>query len=188
MKSVIRYFDFFNSPVMLLFHDVHRDARGHFMEIYNSEDWIKENIYDGNFVQDNYSLSKHKYTVRGLHFQNNPHAHTKVVKCLSGKIFDVVVDVRKNSPSYMAHLSFIIDNPFVSLFIPPGFAHGFMTLCDNTVVTYKLDKHYNPDFDRSIRWNDKTLNIRWPNTENFDVILSEKDKNAPFLRDSDCNL
>jgi len=160
------------------------DHRGWFMESY-SKMKFEENGININFVQDNHSLSAKKGTIRGLHFQNNPMAQTKLVRCTRGKILDVAVDIRKNSPTYKQWISVeLSEENKKQLLIPKGFAHGFLTLTDNVEVQYKVDEYYSPEYDRSIRYDDPDIGIDW-GIDN--PILSEKDKSAPLLKDSDCN-
>ncbi|WP_048717634.1 dTDP-4-dehydrorhamnose 3,5-epimerase [Bacillus sp. 522_BSPC] len=161
------------------------DHRGWFMETYNEENLIQEGI-DIKFVQDNQSFSAAKGTLRGLHYQLNPKAQTKLVRCTKGAIFDVAVDIRKGSPTFgkWFGVELSAENK-KQLLIPQGFAHGFMTITDDVEVQYKVDNLYAPDCDRGIIWNDSAINIEWP----LDItpILSEKDEKAPFLKDADNN-
>ena len=164
--------------------DVFEDDRGWFMETY-SFNKLKEYGIETNFVQDNHSFSKNKGVLRGLHFQNNPHAQTKLFRCSRGLIQDVAVDLRKGSPTYKKWFSIELSSSNKKLlFIPKGFAHGFLTLCDDVEVQYKVDEFYNKEHDRSIRYNDDEINIEWLLKN---PVLSNKDKRAPFLRDSDIN-
>jgi len=164
--------------------EVFEDERGWFMETY-SYNKLKEYGIDVNFVQDNHSFSKNKGVLRGLHFQNNPHAQTKLFRCSKGLIQDVAVDLRKGSPTYKKWFSIELSASNKKLlFIPKGFAHGFLTLCDDVEVQYKVDDFYNKELDRSLRYNDHEIGIEWLLKN---PILSNKDKNAPFLRDSDIN-
>ncbi len=123
--------------------------------------------------------------MRGLHFQKEPKAQGKLVRCVSGEIFDVAVDIRKGSPTYAKWVSAIItsENHEV-MWIPPGFAHGILTLTDNCQVAYKLTSEYSPNDERSIRWNDPAIGIEWPLSK---PILSKKDAEAPLLNDVDNN-
>ena len=166
--------------VYLLEPTVFEDHRGFFMESYNKKDFEEIGlIFD--FVQDNHSLSVQAGVLRGLHFQLNPKAQTKIVRVLSGAIYDVVVDIRKGSPTFGKWQGFILtaDNKR-QIVIPKGFAHGVLTLVPNTQIMYKVDEYYSPQHDRSIRWDDPDFNIDWPISN---PILSEKDANAPFLKD-----
>ncbi|MNO33427.1 dTDP-4-dehydrorhamnose 3,5-epimerase [compost metagenome] len=161
------------------------DHRGWFMETY-SENTFKENGLTFNFVQDNQSYSATKGTLRGLHYQLNPKAQTKLVRCTRGSIFDVAVDIRKGSPTLgqWFGLELTAENK-KQLLIPKGFAHGFMTLEEDVEVQYKVDKLYAPECDGGILWNDPSIGIEWP----IDVVpvLSAKDKNAPLLKDTNLN-
>lgn len=163
---------------------VFSDLRGWFTETYNHKDF-KENGIEIEFLQDNHSFSKKKGILRGLHFQNEPHAQTKLVRCTRGKIWDVAVDLRKSSPTYLKWfgLKLSAENQKM-LLIPQGFAHGFVTLDDDTEVQYKVDNIYDKPSDRAIKYNDPEISIQWPI---IDIILSEKDSCAPFLKDSDVN-
>jgi len=160
------------------------DHRGWFFESY-SKLKLREQGLDCDFVQDNHSFSAQKGTLRGLHFQLNPKAQAKLVRCTRGAILDVAVDLRKGSPTYKKWLSVELSaENKKQLFIPKGFAHGFLTLTDDVEVQYKADEYYAPEYDRSIAYNDEELAIEWGIR---DPILSEKDKNAPLLKDSDIN-
>ena len=160
------------------------DSRGWFTESYNYQDF-KSNGVTINFIQDNHSYSATKGVLRGLHFQNNPNAQTKLVRCTRGKIWDVAVDLRKSSPTYLKWFGIeLSEENHKMLLIPQGFAHGFITLESNSEVQYKVDNFYDKSSDRSIKYDDPMINIQWPKIE---VILSDKDKNAPLLRDSDVN-
>lgn len=161
------------------------DHRGWFMETYNFG-VLKEFGIEHNFVQDNHSYSGEMNTLRGLHYQLAPKAQTKLVRCTKGAIFDVAVDIRKNSPTfgdwYGVELS--AENK-KQLLIPKGFAHGFLTLTDDVEVQYKVDEIYSPAHDCSIAWNDPSINIQWP-TQRMPV-LSEKDRGAPKLNATENN-
>ncbi len=167
--------------VVILTPTRHDDQRGFFSEIWNRNQ-LKEAGIDTDFVQDNYSLSYRAGTIRGLHFQNPPHAQAKLVRCGRGALFDVAVDIRRGSPTYGqstgVELSF--DNGR-QLYIPQGFAHGFLTLNDNTEIIYKCSDYYAPEADAALLWS--SAGIDWP----FDGIpmLSEKDNAAPALADFD---
>ncbi|KIL43156.1 dTDP-4-dehydrorhamnose 3,5-epimerase [Jeotgalibacillus campisalis] len=161
------------------------DQRGWFMETYSLEKYKKAGI-DLYFQQDNQSFSATKGTLRGLHYQLNPKAQTKLVRCTRGSIFDVAVDIRKESPTYgqWYGVELSAENK-KQLLVPKGFAHAFMTLTIDTEVQYKVDEIYAPECDRGIAWNDPTISIEWPiNTE---PVLSEKDKIAPLLNDAENN-
>lgn len=163
---------------------VHGDHRGWFTESYSKQTFENCGItYD--FVQDNHSMSAAKGTLRGLHFQNSPKAQTKLIRCTKGAIIDVVVDLRKDSSTYLQYeaIELTAEN-HKQFLIPKGFAHGFVTLCDDVEIQYKVDEYYSKEHDRSIRFDDPALNIDWAVK---DPILSDKDKNAPLLKDSDFN-
>lgn len=164
--------------------NVFGDHRGWFSESYNTE-VFKQNDIHIVFIQDNHSFSAQKGVLRGLHFQNNPKAQTKLVRCTRGRIWDVAVDLRKSSPTYLKWfgIELTADNHKM-LLVPQGFGHGFLTLEDNTEVQYKVDNLYDKPSDRSIKYDDPTIGINWPVKE---FILSEKDKLAPLLKDSDVN-
>ena len=157
---------------------VFEDGRGYFFESFNAA-ILKKNGIDVNFVQDNQSLSS-KNVLRGLHFQNQPFAQAKLVSVTKGSVLDVVVDIRKNSTTYGQHFKLILSEKNKSmLFIPIGFAHGFLTLEDNTIFSYKCSNFYNKESEGSILWNDETLNIDWGIKK---PIISDKDKVAPLFK------
>ena len=148
------------------------DSRGYFFESYQKDIFEKNGILD-DFIQDNQSLS-HKGAIRGLHFQNQPFAQGKLVRVIKGAVLDVVVDIRKNSPTYGQHFSLeITESNKLMLWIPVGFAHGFQTLEDNTIFFYKCSNRYNKESEGCILWNDETLAIPWIN---ITPIISEKDQ------------
>jgi len=150
------------------------DDRGFFSETYHEERWKSAGV-DPTFVQDNHSYSKYKGTVRGLHLQHPPYEQAKLVRVLKGKIYDVIVDVRKDSETFGQWEAFTIDTE-CQLFVPAGFLHGFMTLEDDTEVLYKVSKPYSKTHEGGIRWDDPTLNIAWPS---FSPHLSDKDQVLP---------
>lgn len=163
---------------------VHGDNRGFFMESFNQEMFIKKGI-DFNFIQDNQSLSSEPGVIRGLHYQLNPKAQTKIIRVLTGAIYDVIVDVRKSSPTFGKWVGIILsEHNHRQLLVPKGFAHGFCTLVPNTQVLYKVDEYYSPENDRGILWNDPVLGIDWPTTK---PILSDKDQHHPLLKDAELN-
>ena len=170
--------------VLIIEPIVFYDNRGYFMEYYSTRKLDTLGI-SSVFVQDNLSHSRKINTLRGLHFQNNPRAQAKIVRCARGKILDISVDIRRGSPTYCKWVSIeLSEDNFKQVYIPSGFAHGFVTLTDDVEVQYKASDFYMPAYDRSIRWDDPDIGINWGiNTP----ILSDKDKIAPFLRDSDCN-
>ena len=168
--------------VKLLEPRVFGDARGWFYESFNA-DALKDCGIDVRFVQDNRSFSAKKGTLRGLHFQKTPHAQSKLLSCTRGEILDVAVDLRQGSPTYLQHVAVRLsaENKRM-LFLPKGFGHGFVTLTDDVEVFYKVDDYYHPESDRSIRFDDPQIAVPWGVD---DPVLSEKDKNAPLLCDSD---
>jgi dTDP-4-dehydrorhamnose 3,5-epimerase len=166
--------------VYLLEPTVFEDHRGFFMESYNKKDFEEIGLYY-DLIQDNHSLSVEAGVLRGLHFQLNPKAQTKIVRVLDGAIYDVVVDIRKKSPTFGKWQGFILTSENKrQIVVPKGFAHAVLTLVPNTQIMYKVDEYYSPQHDRSIRWNDPDLGVDWPVSK---PILSEKDANAPFLKE-----
>ncbi|AGS21361.1 dTDP-4-dehydrorhamnose 3,5-epimerase [Rhizobium etli] len=158
------------------------DHRGYFSEVFKDA-WFRENVADVTFIQDNESLSAQAGTVRGLHFQIPPFAQGKLVRCLAGRIMDVVVDIRVGSPSYGKWLSQELSpETGKQLWIPAGFAHGFVTIEPNSVISYKVTAPYSPPHDRGIAWNDPAIGIGWPFDEG-DMVSSDKDKTLPRLAD-----
>jgi|SRR5699024_6218780 len=163
---------------------VFKDNRGFFMESFNQKTFQKHEIHN-DFIQDNHSLSVEKDVIRGLHYQLNPYAQTKLVRVITGAIYDVAVDIRKDSPTFgqWVGVTLSADNHRM-LLVPKGFAHGFCTLTENTHVTYKVDAYYSAENDRGIRWEDPTLAIEWPVSN---PILSEKDTIQPLLNNAEMN-
>lgn len=158
------------------------DNRGWFTESYNKKELEKLGITD-EFIQDNKSFSKTKGTLRGLHCQKNPTSQVKLVSCVRGKIMDVIVDIRHGSPSFMKHICVeLSDENNRMLYVPEGFLHGFVTLTEDVMLSYKVDKYYSPEDDRSVRFDDPAFGIDWGNDEHE---MSQKDLTAPLLKDSD---
>lgn len=158
------------------------DNRGWFCETYSKRELEKFGI-NADFVQDNRSFSAQKGTLRGLHCQTDPKAQAKLVSCTRGKILDVAVDIREGSPTYMKWIAVeLSEENKKMLYIPKGCLHGFVTLTDNVELSYKVDEFYSPENDRSICWNDAEIGVEWGVDE---PVLSEKDKKAPLLKDSD---
>lgn len=157
---------------------VFADARGYFFESYN-EDVFKKHGINAHFMQDNQSLSSSN-VLRGLHFQAPPFDQGKLVRVITGAVLDVAVDIRKGSPTYGKHVALELNEENKTMFyIPPGFAHGFLTLRDNTIFSYKCTNVYNKESEGCVLWNDASLGIDW-NCEN--PVLSEKDiAGTPFL-------
>ncbi|WP_457567464.1 dTDP-4-dehydrorhamnose 3,5-epimerase [Desulfurobacterium sp.] len=159
------------------------DERGFFMETYKKSDFVRAGI-NVEFVQDNHSKSR-KGVLRGLHYQARPKMQGKLVRCVRGRIFDVAVDIRKESPTFGRWIGVeLSEENRLMLWIPEGFAHGFLTLSEEAEIIYKVSgAEYSPEHDRSIRWNDPKIGIRWP--VDGEPLLSEKDKNAPYLEEAE---
>ena len=156
------------------------DERGWFMESWSKQKFEAAG-FNIDFVQDNHSFSADKGTLRGLHYQTEPMAQAKLIRCSKGAIFDVAVDIRKGSPQYKKWVGVELSaENKKQLFIPHGFAHGFITLTNDVEVQYKADNFYAPHYDGNIRWDDPDIAIEWPIKP---VILSDKDKNAPLLKE-----
>lgn len=156
---------------------VFKDSRGFVAESYSQERFAEHGV--GSFVQENLSFSKEAGTLRGLHFQKPPHAQAKLIQVLSGKVFDVAVDLRKDSPTFGKHHGVTLSAQDPELFyIPRGFAHGFYTLEDNTTILYKVDAYYAPTSEDGIKWDDPDLAIDWPLLSGK-ASLSDKDEILP---------
>ena len=166
--------------VILVKPKIFGDNRGFFMEAYKKSDFYKNGI-TVEFNQDNHSKSCKK-VLRGLHYQAKPFGQAKLVRCPKGRIYDVAVDIRPNSPTYGEYVKVELseENKHM-LFIPDGFAHGFVVLSDEAELLYKTSGEYAPQADRGILWSDKDINIDWE--INFEPVLSEKDKNQPLFAD-----
>ncbi|WP_214824801.1 dTDP-4-dehydrorhamnose 3,5-epimerase [Exiguobacterium sp. s28] len=177
--------EIFLDGVKILEPQVFGDHRGWFVETFNSR-LLNELGIENDFIQDNHSYSSQINTLRGLHYQLAPKAQTKLVRCTKGSIFDVAVDIRKNSPTYgqWFGIELSAENK-KQLLVPKGFAHGFLTLTDDVEVQYKVDELYSPEHDRGITWNDSSVNIQWPTKT--DPILSDKDQKALTLERAEIN-
>jgi len=170
--------------VYILEPTVFGDKRGWFMESWSKEKLSNAGI-EYNFVQDNHSYSAQKGVLRGIHFQLGESAQAKLVRCTQGAVLDVIVDLRKSSSTYKKWVAVeLSDENKRQVLIPRGFGHGFLTLTDNVEFLYKTDNVYSAKDDRGIRWNDPELAIDWGIKQ---PIVSEKDANAPFLNESDCD-
>ena len=168
------------SNVIIIDPTVFGDERGYFLESYNQKKF-EESICKISFVQDNESKSS-KGVLRGLHFQKPPFEQAKLVRCTEGEVIDVAVDIRKNSKTYGQHVAVLLSAENKrQLFVPRGFAHGFLVLSDSATFAYKVDNTYAPDYDAGIIWKDKELNIQW-GMEDSEVIISEKDAELPFFQ------
>jgi dTDP-4-dehydrorhamnose 3,5-epimerase len=176
-------FEFKNLEIkdlILITPKIFKDNRGFFLESYKKSDFF-ENGITVDFNQDNHSKST-KGVLRGLHYQKKPKPQAKIVRCSRGKIFDVAVDLRQNSPTFGKWAGEILSEENKNmLFIPEGFAHGFFVLSDEAELLYKASGEYSQEHDRGIRWNDPDININW----DFDIkpVLSEKDKKQPLLKE-----
>jgi dTDP-4-dehydrorhamnose 3,5-epimerase len=157
---------------------IFKDQRGFFTETYNKR-IFEDNGFKIDFVQDNHSFSKEKGVLRGLHFQKPPYAQTKLVRTLMGSVYDVIVDLRKSSPTYGKWIGFELSAENMKmLLVPKGFAHAFCTLDPESVVHYKVDDFYAPKSESGIIWNDPVLDINWPFK---DILLSDKDRLLPLM-------
>ena len=172
---------------LLIKPNVFNDDRGFFMESWNSNDWksiIEKNKQEFNlFLQDNHSKSSIG-VLRGLHYQLNPYAQGKLVRCISGEIFDVAVDIRINSPTFGKYVGeFLSSENYLQLWIPEGFAHGFLTISEKAEVVYKTTNFWDKNSERSIKWDDPSINIEWPEIilKNNEILISSKDSQAPLL-------
>jgi dTDP-4-dehydrorhamnose 3,5-epimerase len=165
--------------VILIKPRVFEDERGFFMETYKKEEFEKTGI-KGEFIQDNHSQSTYG-VLRGMHFQREPYAQAKLVRCIRGKIYDVAVDLRKDEPTFGKFVTAELseDNKY-QLYIPRYCAHGFLVLSDVAEVIYKVDTVYAPEYETGLIWNDPDVNIAWPNTN---PILSPKDQQLPTLKE-----
>ena len=172
---------------LLIKPNVFKDDRGFFMESWNSNDWksiMEKSKQEFNlFLQDNHSQSSIG-VLRGLHYQLNPYAQGKLVRCISGEIFDVAVDIRINSPTFGKYVGeFLSSENYLQLWIPEGFAHGFLTISEKAEVLYKTTNFWDKNSERSIKWDDPSINIEWPEIilKNNEILISPKDSQAPLL-------
>ena len=172
---------------LLIKPNVFNDDRGFFMESWNSNDWksiIEKSKQEFNlFLQDNHSQSSIG-VLRGLHYQLNPYAQGKLVRCISGEIFDVAVDIRINSPTFGKYVGeFLSSENYLQLWIPEGFAHGFLTISEKAEVIYKTTNFWDKNSERSLKWDDPSINIEWPEIiqKNNEILISPKDSQAPLL-------
>ena len=172
--------------LILLSSEKYSDERGFFQESWNELEWKKILEDSGQsykrFVQDNHSWSK-KGVLRGMHYQINPYSQGKLIRCIRGEIFDVVIDIRSSSPSFAKWVGFYLsDENNMQLWVPSGFAHGFLTLSEQADVLYKVTEFWNPENERSLNWKDPSIDINWPITNSdISIQLSQKDMNASFL-------
>ena len=158
------------------------DERGYFFESFNAERFLAETGVEVTFVQDNESLSK-RGVLRGLHFQREPYAQAKLVRVVRGRVLDVAVDIRKDSTTFGRYVAVELSGEnHRQMFIPKGFAHGYIALEDDTVFQYKCDEYYHPEVEDGIAWNDPQIGIEWPLSEN-EITLSDKDRKHSTLKE-----
>ncbi|WP_408003651.1 dTDP-4-dehydrorhamnose 3,5-epimerase [Pseudomonas saliphila] len=168
--------------VKLLQPKVHGDQRGYFLETFRQDLFAEAVDYKVDFIQDNESRSA-KGVLRGLHFQLSPHAQSKLVRVVQGRVLDVAVDLRRGSPTFGQHVAVELSGENKhQLFVPRGFAHGFVVLSDEAVFAYKVDAYYAPECDRGIAWNDAQLGIDWQLPMQL-ITVSDKDSRQPLLAD-----
>jgi dTDP-4-dehydrorhamnose 3,5-epimerase len=167
-----------------IIHDtIIKDSRGYFFESFNKRKFSELTNIEIDFVQDNQSQSS-KGVLRGLHYQKGMYAQAKLVRVLKGKVLDIAVDLRKNSPTFGQHFAIeLSEDNNLQFFIPRGFAHGFIVLSDETIFFYKCDNYYNRDNDTGIKFSDPTLQINWLLKEE-EIMVSEKDANLPLFKDA----
>ena len=159
------------------------DERGFFARSWDARIFEEKGL-NPNLAQCNISLSKKKGTLRGMHFQVSPHAETKFIRCTKGKIYDVIIDLRAKSQTYMEWAAFeLSENNYKILYVPEGFAHGFQSLVDNTEIFYQVSEFYSPENEKGVRWDDEAFKIKWPIEQK---IVSEKDQSQePFNEKTD---
>jgi dTDP-4-dehydrorhamnose 3,5-epimerase len=171
--------------VKLMEPDYFEDYRGYYAETYSARTLRRDFGIDVVFVQDNHSMNYQKGILRGIHFQNNPHPQVKLVRCVSGALLDVAVDLRRGSPTFKKWLSVVLSaENRKQLLIPGGFGHAYLCLTDNTQMLYKTSDFYEPALDRAIKYNDPDIGVNWPFPN---PVISQKDIGAPGLADSDVN-
>jgi dTDP-4-dehydrorhamnose 3,5-epimerase len=156
----------------------YEDERGFFARTWDKNQ-IKEMGLDDSIIQSSMSYNRKKGTIRGMHYQIKPFEETKLVRCTKGKIFDVIIDLRKDSETFKKWISIeLSENNHRTLYIPKGFAHGFQTLEDNTEIIYDISQTHNPEYSKGIKWNDKIIGIKWP----LEVtVISKKDSMNPYF-------
>lgn len=169
--------------VILLEPMIHSDERGYFMESFRQDLLDQELGYKVDFIQDNESKSTSKGVLRGLHYQSPPFAQSKLVRVLAGKVLDIALDIRKDSATFGLHVALELSNENKKqLFIPKGFAHGFITLSEEVIFAYKVDAYYSAEHNEGIAYNDPVINIDWGFPDK-DLLLSVADQNYPNLSD-----
>lgn len=161
--------------------NAHKDERGYFARGFCKEEFNKHHI-NSNIVQSNVSFSKSAGTLRGMHFQKSPAAETKLIRCSQGALYDVIIDLRKGSPTYLKHFGIELSaSNFKMLYVPQGFAHGFITLVDNTEAIYMVSEYYTPSLEFGVRYNDPQFSIKWPIPTQ---LISDKDASWPLFESS----
>lgn len=171
------------ADVFIIQPRVYEDARGYFFEAWKQEEFQAQ-VGPVTFIQDNESKSS-RGVIRGLHYQRGAASQAKLVRVISGRVLDVAVDIRRSSPTFGQHVMVELSGENKrQLFIPRGFAHGFLVLSEEAVFTYKVDNAYSPQSEAGIRWNDPDLAISWP-LEGLEVLTSEKDLRQPFMREAE---
>ena len=179
----MEYFETVIKGVFIIEPKVFSDTRGYFMETWKQQEF-EEHIGPVHFVQDNESKSSYG-VLRGLHYQKGDYSQAKLVRVIKGRVLDVAVDIRRSSPTFGQHIMVeLSEDNKRQLFIPRGFAHGFLVLSPETVFMYKVDNVYAPQHDAGIRWDDPDVAIEWP-IDPKDVLTSEKDLNQPLLKDAE---
>ncbi|OJV86533.1 MAG: dTDP-4-dehydrorhamnose 3,5-epimerase [Bacteroidia bacterium 44-10] len=169
--------------IVIMEPKIYGDSRGYFFESF-SEEWFQQNVCNTHFIQDNESKSRYG-VLRGLHFQKPPHTQSKLIRVIKGVVLDVAVDIRKGSPTFGQYVSILLtEENKIQCFIPRGFAHGFVALSEEAVFQYKCDNYYAPQSEGAIAFNDPDLAINWQ-IDHSDILLSEKDKKHPFLKDAE---
>jgi dTDP-4-dehydrorhamnose 3,5-epimerase len=170
--------------VIVLEPKIFTDSRGFFFEAYNKQTYANLGITN-EFVQDNHSQSSYG-TLRGIHYQLPPMAQAKLVRVIKGEVFDIAVDLRQGSPTFMKWTGQILSEKNQRLMlVPHGFGHGFLVLSKTAEFLYKCDNFYSPEHDRSLQWDDPILNINWPTTPDMDINISAKDQKAPSFKKAD---
>ena len=168
------------SDILLIKENIYEDSRGYFSEAYNKNEFKKIGIEE-DFIQDNFSFSMNAFTIRGMHFQNKPNAQSKLLRVINGSIMDIFIDLRKKSSTYMMHHKVNMKSTDGWLYIPKGFAHGFLVLSKHAIVNYKVDNYYNKDSECGINYNDSSLDIKWMLDES-QIIINQKDLNYPEFK------
>ena len=158
-----------------------RDERGFFARTFCKRDFSVIGHHQ-EFVQFNHSMTRYKGTIRGMHYQVPPSAEIKLIRCIVGEVYDVIIDIRKDSPTFLNHYGIVLSNENLKMiYVPEGFAHGFQTLSDNTQMIYHHTAYYNPEYERGLRYNDPVFGIKWPMPP---TNLTEKDQKYPMINNN----